>query len=65
MGPGVINKDYGKECDLWAIGVTLYYLIEDCYPFTGKSKEEVFKKIKQGDYPTPVSCSRECADFIS
>lgn len=45
MGPGVINKKYGKECDLWAIGVTLYYLIENRYPFIGRSKEEVFKKI--------------------
>lgn len=53
MGPGVIKRKYGKECDLWAIGVTLYYLIEDRYPFLGKSKEEVFGKIQKGDYPQP------------
>lgn len=47
MGPGVINQKYGKECDLWSLGVTLYYLIEQKYPFTGKSVDEVFSKIKR------------------
>mmetsp|Transcript_51639 Transcript_51639/g.70926 ORF Transcript_51639/g.70926 Transcript_51639/m.70926 type:complete len:125 (-) Transcript_51639:726-1100(-) len=65
MSPGVINKKYGKECDLWAIGVTLYYLVEGHYPFFGKSKDEVFGKICEGNYPAPQSCSPECADFIA
>mmetsp|Transcript_4796 Transcript_4796/g.6215 ORF Transcript_4796/g.6215 Transcript_4796/m.6215 type:complete len:86 (+) Transcript_4796:492-749(+) len=53
MGPGVIKHKYGKECDLWAIGVTLYYLVEGKFPFLGKSKEEVFAKIAKANYPAP------------
>jgi len=65
MSPGVINHKYGKECDLWAIGVTLYYLVEGHYPFEGKSKAEVFGKICKGNYPPPRHCTAECADFIA
>jgi len=64
MGPGVLKSKYGKECDLWAIGVTLYYLVEGRFPFLGSSKEKVFEKISKGDYPAPNNCSAECADFI-
>eukprot|EP00352_Strombidinopsis_acuminata_P007482 CAMPEP_0176367520 /NCGR_PEP_ID=MMETSP0126-20121128/21939_1 /TAXON_ID=141414 ORGANISM="Strombidinopsis acuminatum, Strain SPMC142" /NCGR_SAMPLE_ID=MMETSP0126 /ASSEMBLY_ACC=CAM_ASM_000229 /LENGTH=72 /DNA_ID=CAMNT_0017725377 /DNA_START=496 /DNA_END=714 /DNA_ORIENTATION=- len=30
MSPEVINNRYGPECDLWSIGITLYYLVENC-----------------------------------
>lgn len=36
MAPGVVNHKYGQECDLWSVGVALYYLIEGRYPFEAK-----------------------------
>lgn len=33
---------------MWALGVMLYILLCGCPPFSGRSHEELFDKIKQG-----------------
>jgi len=38
LAPEVINRKYGKECDLWSLGVTLYYLLAGDFPFLGNTK---------------------------
>ena len=45
IAPEVLNGEYGKECDLWSIGVLLYMLLSGQYPFDGNSRAEVFGKI--------------------
>mmetsp|Transcript_38689 Transcript_38689/g.28048 ORF Transcript_38689/g.28048 Transcript_38689/m.28048 type:complete len:86 (+) Transcript_38689:535-792(+) len=53
MAPGVINNKYGKQCDLWSVGVALYYLIEGKYPFNGKTMDDLFTKVCNGVYKSP------------
>jgi len=53
MSPGVINHDHGQECDLWSVGVCLYYLVEGKYPFNGRSLSELFSNIRRGEYVKP------------
>ena len=50
ISPEVLNGNYGKECDLWSLGVVLYLLITGKYPFDGNSRAEVFGKIQRGDF---------------
>lgn len=37
MAPEIFLKDYGKPVDVWACGVTLYYLVHKKYPFMAKT----------------------------
>jgi serine/threonine protein kinase len=46
VAPEVLEKSYGKECDMWSIGVITYVLLTGCPPFQAKSLPELFRRIK-------------------
>ena len=50
IAPEVILKKYGKECDMWSLGVILYMFIVGHAPFDGRSNREIMEKIKGGKY---------------
>lgn len=54
VSPEVLNKSYGKKCDLWSVGVVVYMIICGYYPFYGDSTNEIVKHVASGklDYPT-------------
>ncbi len=66
MAPEVIKGDYGKECDIWALGVTLYNLVTGGYPFIGVDAETTFNLIKnfEPDFPEEKKISSECKELI-
>lgn len=33
MAPEVYGRDYSEKCDLWSLGVTLYWLFSGRFPF--------------------------------
>ncbi len=50
IAPEVLQGTYGRECDIWSLGVLLFMLLSGDYPFDGDSKAEVFEKIKSGKF---------------
>ena len=50
IAPEVLLKKYGKECDMWSLGVILYMFIVGHAPFDGKNNKEIMEKIKTGKY---------------
>ena len=46
VAPEVLLRNYGKECDMWSIGVITYVLLTGCPPFQGKTLPQLFERIK-------------------
>ena len=47
VAPEVLNKKYGKEWDMWSIGVITYVLLTGCPPIQGKTLPQLFERIKK------------------
>ena len=46
VAPEVLMKKYGKECDMWSVGVITYVLLTGCPPIQGKTLPQLFERIK-------------------
>ena len=68
VAPEVIKRKYGRECDLWSVGVITYFLLTQQMPFNGSSNDAVFQNICDGRffYPqwTETGLSEASKDFI-
>lgn len=69
IAPEVLDKNYNEKCDLWSCGVIMYILLCASPPFGGNTDQEIFKKIKIGNYDIKSSpwhkISKEAKHLIS
>ena len=49
IAPEILKGEYDEKCDVWSIGVILYYILSGKFPFTGKSTSEIFEKIRNNE----------------
>ena len=50
LAPEVYMGSYGKECDIWSLGVVMYFLLSGRQPFKGKNINELLGNILKCDY---------------
>ena len=62
---GIPNAGYNEQVDIWSLGTLCYEMLVGHIPFTGKSFEELFQRVKQGKYSLPMSLSKEVVSFIN
>jgi len=65
----VTSRGYGKEVDLWSVGVITYFLLAGFPPFMGETLPAIIEQIVSGEYdfPSPYwdQVSSKAKDFIS
>jgi serine/threonine protein kinase len=69
LAPEVLEENYGKEVDMWSIGVITYVILCGYPPFYGNGAKELFRNIYQVNYEFWDEdwgfISDEAKDFIS
>jgi serine/threonine protein kinase len=45
LSPEVISGDYNTKCDVWSLGVALYFALTRRLPFYGEGFEDLFERI--------------------
>lgn len=68
VAPEVLKGDYDEKCDVWSIGAISYIMLSGVPPYTGKTNNEIFKKIVNEEVTFDKSkwkkISNEAKDFI-
>jgi len=59
------DEKYGKEVDIWSIGVLAFELCSGRAPFYSKMDKDTRKNIKDLNFKLPSSFSKELGDFVS
>lgn len=54
LAPEVTQKEYGKECDMWSVGVCLYKMITGDFPFKANNLSGLYKIIRAGTFKRPA-----------
>lgn len=47
IAPEILQKAYDYRCDLWSVGILLFFMLSHSFPFKGQTSEEIFHSIKK------------------
>ena len=64
IAPEVLGDFYGKECDVWSLGVVLYQLLTGKMPFEGDNVEQLLRNIEIAKFKLPSDVSGDCKDLL-
>jgi serine/threonine protein kinase len=65
INTGIPNSGYNEKVDIWSLGTLCYQMVVGHMAFSGRSMEELFQKVKKGNYSLPMTLSKEIVSFIN
>lgn len=64
IAPEIFSKTYGKEVDIWSLGVVIYLMMSGKMPFNATSQKDLFNRIKSAKFKMPNTFSENLQDLI-
>lgn len=69
IAPEIFKGNFSPKCDIWSLGVVLFQLVTNSYPFYGVDKDHTKELILQGNFSMKgrecQHLSANCKDLIS
>ena len=66
LAPEIINDENDlSKCDLWSLGIIIYFMYFKEYPYQGKNEYMLLKDIKSGKQLKIINENKELNDLIS
>ena len=56
---------YNETVDIWSLGTLCYEMVVGYSPFSGINMQDLYQKVKKGNYALPSSLSDELVTFIN
>ena len=56
---------YDEKVDIWSLGTLCYEMLVGHIAFSGSSMQDLYQKVKQGNYSLPTNISEEVFSFIN
>lgn len=47
IAPEVFSQAYDYRCDLWSVGILLFFMLSYTFPFKGQTSDDIFRSIKK------------------
>lgn len=63
LAPEVISGDYNTKCDIWSLGIVVYFALTGKKPFEATDRDELFEKIIDDEIMWE-GIEDDCQDFL-
>ena len=58
-------QGYDEKVDIWSLGTLCYEMLVGNLTFYGRNMNELYEKVKQGNYKMPLWLSKEAVSFLN